>query len=420
MRPTDVQRQILKTVVQRFLDKKEPTPRILIVKHVKDPEIVDNLVPILLNNPNGEQLFPRVLAFECCGDSDSLGIARTSVDVVIRVLQSLFENEDRLDFKIAEVEDHARAMLGPIAPDTIQLGLYLIQEFSGIHGGIGGIFPNITFVRIHEGIGLLRDPSVAWDEHVKKYGLYLHAEQGKLPATMGSTPSGNVIRIVQQSDAQWDFFISHASEDKQEIARPLAEALVAQGLRVWYDDFSLKVGDSLRASIDRGLAHSRYGVVILSNHFFAKHWPQQELNGLATREVGGKKVILPVWHQIGAEEVRASSPLLADRKAAKTSEGLKRVIAEILDAVGSSSDVVVTPIATHREEMVFEEAVYWKLRNEMRQGPYCPVCYDDKQKEIHLTPGATKGTYGCGVCKNSFTTKEYDPRPVRRRPFSVR
>jgi TIR domain-containing protein len=137
----------------------------------------------------------------------------------------------------------------------------------------------------------------------------------------------------KQSEHEWDVFISHASEDKEAIARPLAEALVNAGLKVWYDDFSLKLGDSLRQSIDRGLGHSRYGVVILSPHFFEKHWPQQELNGLATREVNGYKVILPVWHNIGFEQVRAFSPMLADRLAVNASKGLDEVVRTILDAM---------------------------------------------------------------------------------------
>jgi len=109
-----------------------------------------------------------------------------------------------------------------------------------------------------------------------------------------ATTNKNVSAVVRQQDAQWDFFISHASEDKQAIARPLADALLAMGIRVWYDDFSLAVGDSLLESIDRGLSRSRFGIVILSHHFFSKHWPQKELNGLANLEVDGRKVILPV------------------------------------------------------------------------------------------------------------------------------
>jgi hypothetical protein len=136
---------------------------------------------------------------------------------------------------------------------------------------------------------------------------------------------------------EWDVFISHASEDKVAIATPLAEALREHGLRVWYDDFSLRVGDSLFENINRGLARSRYGVVILSGYFFGKHWPQQELNGLATREVEGKRVILPVWHGVGAAEVRSYSPILADRVAVQTKDGLSQVVAKIIEAIGLPS-----------------------------------------------------------------------------------
>jgi hypothetical protein len=132
--------------------------------------------------------------------------------------------------------------------------------------------------------------------------------------------------------ARWDFFISHASEDKEEIARPLADILIAKGFDVWYDDFSLKVGDTLTESIDRGLAGSRFGIVILSPYFFEKHWPKQELSGLATREVNGRKVILPVWHKVGVEDVRNYSPTLAGRLGVLTDKGLDYVVKKLLEA----------------------------------------------------------------------------------------
>ena len=90
---------------------------------------------------------------------------------------------------------------------------------------------------------------------------------------------------------------------------------------------------SLRQSIDRGLARSRFGVVILSARFFEKHWPQQELNGLATREVNGEKVILPVWHGVGFSEVRNYSPTL-DRIAVQTKDRLAHVVQKIVEVVG--------------------------------------------------------------------------------------
>jgi len=133
---------------------------------------------------------------------------------------------------------------------------------------------------------------------------------------------------------QWDVFISHASEDKNSFVRPLAEALQASGLSPWYDETALTVGDSLRRKIDEGLANSRYGIVVLSHSFFAKEWPQQELDGLLGKEVAGTKVILPVWHDITFEEVRGYSPILSGRVAAKSSEGLDTVVRKLRDAMG--------------------------------------------------------------------------------------
>jgi hypothetical protein len=71
----------------------------------------------------------------------------------------------------------------------------------------------------------------------------------------------------------WDIFISHASEDKPFTDR-LHEELKKSGVRVWYDKSVLVMGDSLRKKIDEGLAGSRFGVVVLSQAFFSKQWPQ--------------------------------------------------------------------------------------------------------------------------------------------------
>lgn len=132
---------------------------------------------------------------------------------------------------------------------------------------------------------------------------------------------------------EWDVFISHASEDKDTIARPLAEALRAKGLKVWFDEAELTLGDSLRQSIDRGLARSRYGIVILSEAFFSKHWPRRELDGLDAREVNGVKVILPVWHGVDQAAVARHSPMLAGRMAVSSSRGFPAVVEEILKAL---------------------------------------------------------------------------------------
>ena len=117
---------------------------------------------------------------------------------------------------------------------------------------------------------------------------------------------------------QYDVFISHASEDKAEIARPLSQFLRSVGVAVWYDEFSLDMGDSLSRSIDKGLAASRFGVVILSPSFFSKGWPQHELAGLVSKEMAYGKTILPIWHKVGADDIRKISPTLADKVAVAT------------------------------------------------------------------------------------------------------
>lgn len=136
-------------------------------------------------------------------------------------------------------------------------------------------------------------------------------------------------------EERWDVFISHASEDKDAFVRPFARALREAGLRVWYDEFTLSLGDSLRRSIDRGLARSRFGIVVLSPSFFAKDWPQRELDGLVGLEVEGRKVILPLWHNIDLAGVRGYSPTLADRVAGLTSQPMNELVASVLSVVRS-------------------------------------------------------------------------------------
>lgn len=134
----------------------------------------------------------------------------------------------------------------------------------------------------------------------------------------------------------YDLFISHASEDKEAFVRPLAEALRSRGLRVWIDEMELTLGDSLRRSIDYGLANSRYGIVVLSPDFLRKEWPKKELDGLVAREDGASKVILPIWHNVCREDIIMFSPPLADKLAAPSSKGLAYVVDQVVRSVGST------------------------------------------------------------------------------------
>jgi hypothetical protein len=145
-------------------------------------------------------------------------------------------------------------------------------------------------------------------------------------------------------DPTHDVFISHADEDKEAVARPLAQALRDRGWNVWLDELELTVGDSLNGTIEAALARSRFGVVILSPAFFAKSWPQRELAGLAAREVdAGTKVILPVWHNVDRAYLVAHAPTLADRLGSATSDGMASVIDQIADALERAESQRVGP-----------------------------------------------------------------------------
>ncbi len=141
--------------------------------------------------------------------------------------------------------------------------------------------------------------------------------------------------VVEAPDGRtFDVFISHASEDKAEVVRPLAIALQAASLSVWYDEFELRIGDSLRRKIDRGLASSRFGVVVLSQAFFGRGWPEYELDGLVTRAVSGDQILLPIWHNVSKREVMNYSASLADRLARSTStHTVEEIAAEIIDLI---------------------------------------------------------------------------------------
>jgi TIR domain len=153
---------------------------------------------------------------------------------------------------------------------------------------------------------------------------------------------------------QLGVFISHASEDKTGVALPIAEGLQAAGWKVWLDQYELTVGDSLFQRINDGLTRSRCGVVVLSESFFAKHWPKQELDALAAKEsASGAKVILPVWHGIDEQYLAREAPMLASRLGVSTREGIPCVVEQLERALTKELGSDTTP---GNSEPVFRSA----------------------------------------------------------------
>jgi len=167
-------------------------------------------------------------------------------------------------------------------------------------------------------------------EDVNAYNRQLNSELLSQRAVLLKRAPAPVVGESTNTMKKFDLFISHASEDKEGFVAPLVLALQALGLQIWYDDFELKVGDSLRRSIDRGLINSCFGVVVLSSAFFAKNWTQYELDGMVSREMDGVKIILPIWHRLTKDEVMQFSPSLADRVALNSSiKSIQEIAAEL-------------------------------------------------------------------------------------------
>lgn len=130
-------------------------------------------------------------------------------------------------------------------------------------------------------------------------------------------------------------FISHDSRDKDDLVRELALELSKLMCPVWYDEYSLKVGDSLRESIEKGLKETKKCIVVLSPNFLANDgWGMAEFDSVFTREILEKNnVMLPVWHNVGKHEVYEYSPRLADKVGLNSKIGIKELARKLKNAI---------------------------------------------------------------------------------------
>jgi hypothetical protein len=141
---------------------------------------------------------------------------------------------------------------------------------------------------------------------------------------------------------KFDTFISHASEDKNSFVRELAKRLEEQRILVWYDEFTLKPGSSLRRSIDIGLSKCRFGIVVLSENFFKKKWTSWELDGLVARQNAlENEMIIPIWLNITKDKLLEYSPSLADKVAINANIGIDKVVTELLKVIKPKGSTLV-------------------------------------------------------------------------------
>lgn len=171
---------------------------------------------------------------------------------------------------------------------------------------------------------------------------------------------------MEKQGKEWDAFVSHAVEDQESFVRHLSRMLTRLGLSVWYAETALRVGDSLSASISRGLACSRYGIVVISQHFITKRWTNWELAGLVNRQNSEEKnVILPVWHGVSKTAVMDFSPPLADLIALNTAtEEADEIAFKLLRKI--RPDIYGKHERAHLEKLASGEAMN-ELQNQIEQ-----------------------------------------------------
>lgn len=178
-------------------------------------------------------------------------------------------------------------------------------------------------------------------------------------------------------------FISHASEDKADFVRPLAEALRRE-FEVWYDEYELTLGDSLLIRINEGLASCDFAVVVLSHAFFQKKWTNSELDGLFALETTSRKIILPIWKDVSFEDVKSFSPVLAGRLGGSASGGVEKAVSDIRKAVEVSNRT--------REISVFD-SVLTKAK-----------MVDQSLKERDLVQKLSRSEEGVSLVKEGFAS----------------
>lgn len=114
-----------------------------------------------------------------------------------------------------------------------------------------------------------------------------------------------------------DVFLCHASANKEEFAGALYTALVNEGIAVWYDEAEIQWGDSIAATIQKGLSTSRYVLVLVKPEFLDESgkWRYEELNAALSAQIeAGKTSVLVVVCNVSHEVLRVKLPFVASRR----------------------------------------------------------------------------------------------------------
>lgn len=120
---------------------------------------------------------------------------------------------------------------------------------------------------------------------------------------------------------EYDVFISHANKDKEDLIEELYQSLNALGVKIFYDKESLEWGDNWKDRILKGTKKAEFAIIVISENFFDREWTERELAEFLNRQNrNGQKLILPILHNITAEQLKEKYPLVADIQAIDSSK----------------------------------------------------------------------------------------------------
>lgn len=103
-----------------------------------------------------------------------------------------------------------------------------------------------------------------------------------------------IIRKMKEQYKMYDVFISHASEDKANIVRPIYTACKSLGISTFLDEKEIGWGDSLTEVLNHALGKSKLFLAVLSDDSIDKKWPRREINTALARQIDGKQKFLPL------------------------------------------------------------------------------------------------------------------------------
>lgn len=140
------------------------------------------------------------------------------------------------------------------------------------------------------------------------------------------------IRAAERPDLR-DVFLCHAWDDRQGAAKELHDLLVTAGVKVWFSEKDLVLGVPMMRAIDKGLANSRIGLVLVTPALLTR-LPKE---GVADKELSAllaRDQLIPIVHNTTYEKLRDISPLLGSRSGLDTSEdSMSVVVAKIAELV---------------------------------------------------------------------------------------